>query len=416
MKLLDKIAARRNWNDEEQLVLDQVQRVVDDVIAANADHTDETSDFPWKNVEAINELGLNGVFIPEEFGGQLMSYKLYLEIVSIISEACASTGIIYATNYHGMKPLIDFGTDQQRSRLLPRIAEGGLGALAITESNAGSDATGMKTTFAPDGDDIVVNGSKVFITNGNVADLYLLFGKWSDIEDSRASISVLVLEKGAEGLSVDKAEKKMGLNGSQTCALSFNDVRVPRANLLGNPGDGLKILLASLNKSRPSIAAHARGIARAAFKDMVRYSNERVQSGRRVLDFQGNQFILADLASELAMLERWLDYVAELVDGGDEDFGIEASVSKLRASDLAMNMALECVQFHGGYGYVRGHRAERLMRDAKITQIWEGTNQIHRQLIGRSFCWKPNKNGNSNIHPIHPEVETKPGDSNARRA
>jgi alkylation response protein AidB-like acyl-CoA dehydrogenase len=385
MMLYERVARERQWNEEERQILDQVQRMVDEVIAPNAEHVDATGEFPWKSVEAINALGLNTIFIPEPYGGLQMSYRLYLEIVSMISEGCASTGIIYATNYHGMKPLIDFGDDEQRARLLPRIAEGGLGALAITEPTAGSDATGMKTSFTPDGDDIVVNGSKIFITNGDVADLYLLFGKWSQISDPKAAISVLILEKGAEGFSVISKERKMGHNGSSTCALAFDNVRVPRRNLLGNPGDGLPILLASLNKSRPSVAAHARGIARAAFKDMVAYGNERTQGGKKILDFQGNQFILADLACELMMLERWIDYVAGLVDGGETDFGMEASVAKLRASDLAMKMATECVQFHGGYGYCRDYRAERLMRDAKITQIWEGTNQIHRQLIGRSF-------------------------------
>jgi alkylation response protein AidB-like acyl-CoA dehydrogenase len=287
-----------------------------------------------------------------------------------------------------MKPLIEYGNDEQRARLLPRIAEGGLGALAITEPTAGSDATGMKTSFSPDGSDIIVKGSKIFITNGDVADLYLLFGKWSEIDDPKKSISVLIVEKGTPGLSVIGKERKMGHNGSSTCALSFDNMRVPRANLLQSPGEGLSILLASLNKSRPSVAAHARGIARAAFKDMVKYGNERVQGGKRVLDFQGNQFILADLAAELLLVERCIDYVASLVDSGVQDMGIEASVAKLRASDLAMKMATECVQFHGGYGYCKDYRAERLMRDAKITQIWEGTNQIHRQLIGRSFRTK----------------------------
>lgn len=385
MKLLEKVLAARNWNDVERQILDQVQRMVNEVIAANAEHTDRTSEFPWKNVEAINELGLNTIFIPEKFGGMQMAFKLYLEIVTIISEACASTGIIYATNYHAMKPLIDFGNDEQRTRLLPRIAEGGLAALAITETTAGSDATGMKTSFTPDGDDIVIKGSKIFISNGDVADLYLVFGKWSEIDDPKKSISALIIEKGTEGFSVISKERKMGHNGSSTCALSFDDARVPRANLLCDPGDGLKILLASLNKSRPSVAAHARGITRAAFRDMVAYGNERVQSGKAVLDFQANQFTLADLAGELVMIERWLDYLADLIDGGDTDFGLEASLAKLRASDLAMKMTTECVQFHGGYGYCQDYRAERLMRDAKITQIWEGTNQVHRQLIGRSF-------------------------------
>jgi len=388
MKIYDRVLAARNWNDEERQILAQVQRVSDEVIAPNAEHVDHSGEFPWKNVEALNALGLNTIFIPEEFGGTGMSYKLYLEVVSIISEACASTGIIYATNYHGMKPLVEFGNDEQRHRLVPRIAEGGLGALAITEPTAGSDATGMKTTFTPDGDDIIVKGSKIFITNGDVADLYLLFGKWSEIEDPKQAISVLILEKGMPGLSVVSKERKMGHKGSSTCAISFDNIRVPRTNLIGDPGDGLKILFASLNKSRPSIAAHARGIARAAFRDMVAYGNDRQVGRQKVLDFQGNQFILADLASELVMLERWIDYVTELIDAGETDIGLEASIAKMRASDLAMKMTTEAVQFLGGYGYCQDYRTERLMRDAKITQIWEGTNQVHRQLIGRSFKQK----------------------------
>jgi len=388
MKLIEQVTKARNWSEEERLVLDQVQRIARDVIAPNAGPCDENSEFPWESVKAINALGLNALFIPEEFGGARMSYRLYLEVVAIISEACASTGIIYATNFHAMKPLIDFGTKEQCARLLPVIAEGGLASLAITENNAGSDATGMTTRFTPDGDDIIIDGAKTFITSGDVADRILLFGKWSEIDDAKKAISVLVLEKDMPGFSVLSKERKMGHRASSTCALAFDGIRVPRDNLIGQPGDGLRILLASLNKSRPSVAAQALGITRAAFGDMVGYANERKQSGRKIIEFQGNQFTLADLACDLAMLEAWMDHVSGLVDGGETDFGLAASAFKMRASDLAMNMTTECVQFFGGYGYCAGQRAERLMRDAKLTQIWEGTNQIHRQLIGRSFIQK----------------------------
>ena len=388
MKMIEQIRQRRPWSEEERLVLDQVQRLADEVIAPNAARYDEAAEFPADTIQAMNALGLNAIFVPEEWGGAPMSYRLYLEVMAIVSEACASTGIIYGTSFHGMKPLIDFGTDEQRARLLPAIAEGGLGALAITEPDAGSDATGMKTRFTRDGDDIVVDGAKVFISNGDVAERLLLFGKWSEIEDPRRAISVLVLEKGTPGFAVTGTERKMGHRAAPTCSLAFDGARVPRANLLGEPGDGLRILLSSLNKSRPSVAAHALGIARAAFADMVAYANERRQSGRRIVEFQGNQFTMADLACELAMVETWMDHVGALVDGGEPDFEHAASAFKLRASDLAMRMADACVQIHGGYGYCAGHRAERLMRDAKITQIWEGTNQIHRQLIGRSLIAK----------------------------
>jgi acyl-CoA dehydrogenase len=388
MRIFEQLERRRAWSEDERLVLEQVRRLSHEMIAPDAARYDRAGEFPWANVEGINALGLNAVFIPEAYGGSPMPYRLYLAVVKLISEACASTGIIYATNYHGMKPLIDHGTEEQKRRLLPRIAEGGLGALAITEPGAGSDATGMKMRFRPDGDDIVVEGGKTFITNGDVADRILLFGKWTEIEEPRAAISALVFEKGTPGFEVVRLEEKMGHRASSTAAIAFNGCRVPRANLLGRPGDGLRILLASLNKSRPSIAAHALGIATAAFKDMVGYMNERRQSGRRIVEFQGNQFTLADLATDLAMAEAWLDHVAALVEDEEADFGLEASMAKMRASDLAMRVATEAVQMHGGYGYCADYRVERLMRDAKITQIWEGTNQIHRQLIGRSFASK----------------------------
>ena len=365
-----------------------MQRLADEVLAPNAAQFDRSSEFPWANVQALNALGLNAIFVPDAYGGARMSYPLYLECVAIISAACAATGIIYATNFHGMKPLIEFGTDEQHSRLLPRIAAGGLASLAITEANAGSDATGMRTRFTPDGDSVVINGTKTFITSGDVADCLLLFGKWSEIDEPRKAITALILEKDAPGFTVDRLEQKMGLCASSTAALRFDDVRVPRANVLGEPGQGLHILLESLNRSRPSIAAHALGIARAAFADMIDYINKREQSGHRIIEFQGNQFLVADLAAELALTEHWLAYVGELMERGETNLGIEASVAKLRASDLAMRMTTESVQMHGGYGYCKDLRVERLMRDAKITQIWEGTNQVHRQLIGRSFRHK----------------------------
>ena len=385
MKVFERLDASVVFADEERMLIESVRALARDTIAPAAADYDRTGEFPRANVDAINALGLNAMFIPEAYGGAPLSYAAYLECVREISKACASTGVIWATNFHAMKPLVDFGTEEQKRRLLPVIAEGGLASLVITEATAGSDATGMQTAFQPDGDSIVVNGSKTFITNGAHADLYLVFGKWSEIEDSRKSISALVVEKGAPGLRVVREEDKMGLRASSTASLAFDGCRVPRANLLSAPGDGLRILLASLNKSRPSVAAHALGVARAAFEDAVAYINERRQSGRRIVEFQGIQFMLADLATDLAMCEAWLWHVAALVDAGASDFGVEASMLKMKASDLAMRIATDAVQLHGGYGYCKDYRVERLMRDAKITQIWEGTNQIHRQFIGRSF-------------------------------
>jgi acyl-CoA dehydrogenase len=386
--VFERLDALPPLSPEERQILDSVRALARDEIAPRAEHHDRTAEFPWNNIRAINALGLNAIFVPEAYGGAGLGYAAYLACVRELSKACASTGIIWATNFHAMKPLIDFGSEEQKLRFLPRVAEGAVAALAITEPDAGSDATHMTTRFAPKGDSIVVSGGKTFITSGDVAELILVFGKWADIADDRRAISALILEKDTPGLKVLRKEDKMGHRASSTAALAFEDCVVPRANLLGEPGSGLPLLLAALNKSRPSVAAHALGIARAAFEDAVLYINERRQSGRRIVEYQGIQFILADLATELALCEAWLWHVARLVDAGDCDFAVEASMLKMRASDLAMRMTTEAVQLHGGYGYCRDYRVERLMRDAKITQIWEGTNQIHRQLIGRSFIDK----------------------------
>ncbi len=385
MTVISRLDAQLGLPEDEAMLLQSVRDFARDEIAPRAAHHDETGEFPWENVKGINALGLNAMFVPEAYGGAGLSYLSYLACVREISAACASTGIIWATNFHAIKPLIDFGSEEQKQRLLPRIAEGGIAALVITEPDAGSDATGMRTRFTPGSDGIVVDGSKTFITNGDVADLYVVFGKWAGERDPKAAISCLVLERGTPGLSVVRLENKMGHRASSTATLSFDNCRVPKTNLLRGPGEGLKLLLASLNKSRPSVGAHALGIARAAFDEAVSYINGRKQSGKKIIEFQGIQFLLADLASELALCESWLLHVGRLVDGGHTDIGIEASILKMRATDLAMRMATEAVQLHGGYGYVKEYKVERLMRDAKITQIWEGTNQIHRQLIGRSF-------------------------------
>jgi acyl-CoA dehydrogenase len=243
----------------------------------------------------------------------------------------------------------------------------------------------MRTTMRADGDQIVVSGEKVFITSGDVADLYLVFGKWSGLGDGKAALSALVMEKGTPGLEVVRKEDKLGHRASSTVALRFEDCRVPREHLLGKPGDGRRILLGALNKSRPSIAAQALGIARAAFDDAVAYVNERQQFGRPLVDFQGVQFTLADLAARLVAAEALMLHVGRLVDAGTPDIALEASALKLLASDLAMEAASKDVQLHGGYGYVRPSKAERLFRDAKLTQIWEGANEIQRANLGRAF-------------------------------
>ena len=385
MKVLARLKTPTGLTEAERQVLDSVRAIAREKMAPRAAGFDRDATFPWPNIEDINGLGLNAMFVPEAYGGTPLSYTTYLASVLEIATACPATAIIWATNFHAMKPVIDFGTDDQKARFLPPIVDGALASLCITEPHAGSDATGMHTRFIPDGDDILVEGGKTFITSGDVADLYLIFGKWSEIDDPKAAISVLVMEKGTPGLSAPRTEDKMGVRASSTAQLVFDSCRVPRANLIGAPGDGLRILFSALNKSRPSVAAQSLGIARAAFDDAVAYANQRRQSGRPVLDFQGIQFMVADLATEIALVQSWLWRVGGMIDGGEADVGLESSMLKMRASDLAVKAATDAVQIHGGYGYLKDSRVERLYRDAKITQIWEGTNQIHRQLIGRGF-------------------------------
>lgn len=385
VNVLNRSDAPGYLNEDERNVLDSVQAFARKELAPRAAESDSTGLFPWKNVEGINNLGLNGMFIPEEFGGSPVSYACYLACVREISRACAATGIIWATNFHALKPVIDFGGSQLQRRILPRMASGGLAALAITEPNAGSDATGMETSFREAGDQVVIDGGKCFITNGDVADFYVIFGKWSSIADPRGAISAVVMERNTPGLRCLRNEDKMGLRASSTTALAFDGCRVPRENVLGAPGDGLRILFASLNRSRPSIAAHALGIARAALEIALDYINTRRQSGRRILEFQGIQFMVADLTAELVLCESFLWSLARSIDAGASDFSTEASILKMRASDLAMRITTDAVQLLGGYGYCKDYPLERLMRDAKVTQIWEGTNQVHRQLIGRSL-------------------------------
>ncbi|MDP6874433.1 MAG: acyl-CoA dehydrogenase family protein [Alphaproteobacteria bacterium] len=388
MEVLNRLDAGLELSEEERLLLDAVRALCRDHLQPRAATYDLSGEFPWDNVAEITKLGLNGMFLPNEYGGGKMSYVSYLAVVKEMAKACASTAMVWANTFHAVKPFLNFASHEQKTRLLPKIVDGGMVSLCITEPSAGSDATSMKTRFTPDGDDIIINGSKIFITCGNHAEFYGVFGKWSEIDNDRASISIAVIEKGTEGLTIGGEEDKMGQRAAPIVPLSFDNVRVPRANLLGEPGDGLKILFSALNESRPSIAAHALGIARAAFEDAVSYINQRQQSGRNIIEFQGIQFMLADMATDLALCENWLWRVGAMLDAGEEDIGIEASMLKMRASDLAMQITTDAVQLFGGYGYIKDYPVERYMRDAKITQIYEGTNQVHRQLVGRSFIEK----------------------------
>jgi acyl-CoA dehydrogenase len=315
-----------------------------------------------------------------------MSYRGYLQLVEAISRACPATAITWATTFHAIGPVVQFGTPEQKSRFLPRIAAGGLAAVAITEASGGSDASALRSTLRPaEAGGYVLDGSKLFITNGDVADVVLVLAKWPEIDGARNQLSAVLVEKGTPGFTVVRKESKLGHRASSTVELAFDGCPVPEERVLGSLGDGFAILVTMLNRSRPSVAAQAIGIATAAFEETVRYINERQQFGRRILDFQGVQFMVADMATKLATARAWLAHVGGLVDAGATDFDVEASILKLAASDAAMAITTQAVQLQGGYGYMTGSKVERLFRDAKLTQIWEGANELHRARIGRSF-------------------------------
>jgi alkylation response protein AidB-like acyl-CoA dehydrogenase len=384
-RLLEGLSFSMGLTDDEAELVAYVADVVRDKIAPRAEELDQSGEFPWDNMRLLNEIGLNGVFIPAEYGGAPLSYRCYLSLVEAVARGCPSTAITWATTYHAISPVIAFGTDEQKQKYLTAIALGGIAAVAITEVSGGSDARAMRSRLTPDGDDLLLNGSKVFITNGDVSDVMLVFAKWESDGDRRRELSCVLVDKDAPGLEVVRRESKMGHRASSTVELRFENVRIAPDHVLGGLGDGLTILHSMLNRSRPSVAAEALGIAQAAFDEARQYVNERQQFGRRILDFQGVQFMFADMATQLVTVRSLLEQVGRMVDEGCTGFDVDASILKLAASDAAMSIAANAVQLQGGYGYITGSKAERLFRDAKLTQIWEGANELHRARVGKSF-------------------------------
>jgi acyl-CoA dehydrogenase len=370
---------------EELEYLQYVRQMAVEKIAPRAEEFDRTAVFPWPNFDVLNSIGLNGVFVPEEYGGMPLSFGCILRIVEALSCACPATAISWATTMHAVAPLCDYGTENQKSQFLPRIADGKLAALAITESTGGSDVLAMRSTLVPDGDELVLSGTKVFVTNGDVADFLVVFARWPGPGSPRDQLSCVLVDPALCDVEVVRTESKMGHRASSTAELRFNECRIKRTDVLGELGGGFPILLHTLNKTRPSIAAQAIGIAAAALDEARTHVNNRRQFGQPLVDFQGVQFILADMASQVMAARAMLSHVAALIDSGVTSFDIEASVVKLLASDAAMSVATSAVQLWGGYGYMTGCKVERLFRDAKLTQIWEGANELHRARIGKSF-------------------------------
>jgi alkylation response protein AidB-like acyl-CoA dehydrogenase len=348
-----------------------------------ARHTDETGEFPWQTFKKLAELGLMGLPFPEQYGGAGGDTVSYALAVEEISAACGSTGLTYAAHVSlGSWPIYAFGSETQKRRYLVPLTRGeGLGAFALTEPQAGSDAAALRTTAVKDGDAWVLNGQKMWITSGSIADVVLVAAVTDPGRGARG-ISNFIVEKGTRGFIPGKDEPKMGLKGSVTCQLFFEDCRVPAENLLGQPNEGFAQFMKTLDGGRISIGAMALGLGRAAFEAAVAYAKERRAFGRAIAEFQAIQWKLADMATGLEAA-RLLIYQAAVRKDQGRPYTREAAMAKLFASEAAERACFEAIQIHGGYGYSREYPVERYYRDNRLTQIGEGTSEIQRLVIAR---------------------------------
>lgn len=370
--------------EEQRLLQQTARRFAENEVAPQAEESDRKAEFNRGLFDQIAATGFMGINIPEEYDGGGEGILSTAVVIFELAKACGSTGMGVAAHYLGLDAILHYGNEAQKSGYLPPLARGDmLGAFALTEPAAGTDAGAVQTTARRAGDKYVVNGNKIFITNGGEADVYVVFVKTDPSQGSRG-MSALIIEKNTPGFTFGKKEDKMGMRGSVNRELIFEDCQVPAENLLGGEGQGFKIAMDAINTGRIVTAAYTLGVAEAALEAAAKYARERVQFGQPIGEFQGIQFMLADMkvGVEAAKL---LIYQAAYKADRDMPFATEASMAKLVSSDVAMKVTTDAVQIHGGYGYMKEYPVERYMRDAKITQILEGTNQIQRVIIARSL-------------------------------
>jgi alkylation response protein AidB-like acyl-CoA dehydrogenase len=381
--------AKNDTNEEEAMMLAVVRELVQEKVAPRAAEIDETGEFPWDIKKLFAENDLMGVPIPSEYGGLGGTFVTYVKVVEEIAKACASSSLIVAVQELGMLPIMIAGDEEQKMRFLPKIASGEhLAAYALTEVSSGSDALGsMRTRAERKGDKYYLTGQKIWITNGSVADVICVFAVTDPAAGSRG-VSAFVVEKNSPGFSVGKKEKKMGIRGSPTVELIFDNCEVPVENRLGEEGEGFKIAMRVLDKSRPGIAAQALGIAAGALEYATNYAKERIAFGKPIGQHQGIGFMLADMKTEVEAARLLLYESARKCDAGEADVTLWAAMAKLKCGDVAMSVTTDAVQVLGGFGYSSEYPVERMMRDAKITQIYEGTQQIQRLVINRNMIGK----------------------------
>ncbi len=367
--------------EDQKMIKDLAAQIAREKIAPIAAELDETGEFPWEVVKTLAKSDLFRVFIPSDYEGLGGGIFEMCIVVEELSRVCSGIALAYAASGLGTIPIILFGSEEQKKKYLPRLAAGEiLAAFGLTEANAGSDAAGIKTAARPDGDSYVINGTKQWITNGGEASIYTVVALTDPTRGPRGSSTILV-EKDHPGFSFGKKENKMGIRASATRELVFQDCRVPKTNILGKEGMGFLVAMKTLDQSRPGVASQAVGIAQGALDKAIEYSRERHQFGKPISSFQGLQFMLADMATQVEAARALTYAAARAIDAGEKDVSKVSAMAKVFASDTAMKVTTDAVQIFGGYGYMKEYPVEKMMRDAKITQIYEGTNQIQREVI-----------------------------------
>jgi butyryl-CoA dehydrogenase len=374
-----------SFKQEHKMLKQMYREFAEKEVKPLAREVDEQERFPEETVKKMAELGMLGIYFPKEYGGEGGDVLGYAMCVEELSRVCGTTGVIVSahTSLCGA-PLYEFGTEEQKQKYLVPIAKGEkLGAFGLTEPNAGTDAAGQQTIAVLDGDDYILNGSKLFITNAGYADTYIVMAMTDKSKGTRG-ISAFIVESTYEGFTIGKKEAKMGIKGSATCELIFENCRVPKENLLGAEGKGFKIAMQTLDGGRIGIAAQALGIAQGAVDATIEYVKERKQFGRSIGQFQNTQFQLADMQTKVDAA-RLLVYRAADMKQRKKPYSVEAAMAKLFAAEVAMEVTNKAVQLHGGYGYMREYDVERMMRDAKITEIYEGTSEVQKMVIAANI-------------------------------
>ena len=369
----------------QQEIRDLAWEITQNKIIPVARELDENNEFPHEIMKVLAQSDFFRLFVPEKYGGMVEDGKGMLELCLVteqLARGCGGVAVTYAATALGIFPVILYGNEEQKKKYLPRVADGALAAFAVTEPAAGSDISAIQTTARKEGNYYVLNGTKHFITNGGEADIYVVIAMTNKAKGPRGA-SAFILEKGMPGFEFGKKEDKMGIRASVTRELIFNECKVPKENLLGREGMGFIITLKTFDMSRPGVAAQALGIAQGAFDVALDYVRKREQFGRPISSFQGIQWMLADMATKIEAARALVYSVARMADAGRSDIAKESAMAKMFASDVAMEVTTDAVQLLGGYGYMKEYPVEKFMRDAKITQIYEGTNQIQRNVIAQ---------------------------------